>query len=81
MVPGSIIINKASGGDGIPVGLFPVLKDYAVKVLCAIYQQIWKTNSDHRSGKAQLSFQSQRRAMSENVPTTSQLHSFHMLAK
>ena len=40
---GSIIINKASGGDGIPVGLFPVLKDDAVKVLCSIYQQIWKT--------------------------------------
>ena len=40
---GSNIINKASGGDGIPVGLFPVLKDDAVKVLCSIYQQIWKT--------------------------------------
>ena len=39
---GSNIINKASGGDGIPVGLFPVLKDDAVKVLCSIYQQIWK---------------------------------------
>ena len=40
---GSIITNKASGGDGIPVELFPVLKDDAVKVLHSICQQIWKT--------------------------------------
>ena len=35
--------NKASGGDGIPVELFQILKDDAVKVLHSIYQQIWKT--------------------------------------
>ena len=40
---GSIITNKASGGDGIPVELFQILKDDAVKVLLSIYQQIWKT--------------------------------------
>ena len=40
---GSITTNKASGGDGIPVELFQVLKDDAVKVLHSIYQQIWKT--------------------------------------
>ena len=40
---GSITTNKASGGDGIPVELFPVLKDDAVKVLHSICQQIWKT--------------------------------------
>ena len=40
---GSITTNKASGGDGIPVGLFQILKDDAVKVLYSIYQQIWKT--------------------------------------
>ena len=39
----SIITNKASGGDGIPVELFQVLKDAAVKVLHSICQQIWKT--------------------------------------
>ena len=39
---GSIATNKASGGDGIPVELFQVLKD-SVKVLHSIYQQIWKT--------------------------------------
>ena len=39
---GSITTNKASGGDGIPVELFQILKDAAVKVLLSIYQQIWK---------------------------------------
>ena len=40
----SITTNKASGGDGIPVELFQILKDDAVKVLHSIYQQIWKTH-------------------------------------
>ena len=40
---GSIIMNKASGGDGIPVELFQILKDDAVKVLHSVFQQIWKT--------------------------------------
>ena len=40
---GSITMNKASGGDGIPVELFQILKDDAVEVLHSIRQQIWKT--------------------------------------
>ena len=40
---GSIIMNKASGGDGVPAELFQVLKDDAMKVLQSIWQQIWKT--------------------------------------
>ena len=40
---GSITTNKASGGDGIPVELFQILKDDAVKVLHSICQQVWKT--------------------------------------
>ena len=40
---GSITMNKSSGGDGIPVELFQILKDGAVKVLHSVYQQIWKT--------------------------------------
>ena len=40
---GSITRNKASGGDGIPVQLFQILKDVSVKVLHSICQQIWKT--------------------------------------
>ena len=40
---GSITVNKASGGDGIPVEVFQILKDHVVKVLHSICQQIWKT--------------------------------------
>ena len=42
----SITTNKASGGDGIPIELFQILKDDAVKVLHSICQQIWKTQQD-----------------------------------
>ena len=42
-------MNKASGGDGIPVELFQILKDDAVKVLHSICQQIWKTQDWKRS--------------------------------
>ena len=40
---GSITMNKARGGDGIPAELFQILKEDAVKVLHSVYQQIWKT--------------------------------------
>ena len=43
MALGIITMNKASGGDGIPVELFQVLKDDSVKVLHSICQKIWKT--------------------------------------
>ena len=79
-VLGSITANKASGGDGIPVELFQILKDDAVKVLHSIWQ-IWKLSSGHRTGKGQFSFQSQRRATPKNVQTTAQLHSSHTLAE
>ena len=78
---GSFTMNKASGGDGILVELFQILKDNAVKVLHSICQQIWKLSSGHRTGKGQFSFQFQREAMPKNVQTTAQLHSSHMLAK
>ena len=77
----SITTNKASGGDGIPVELFQILKDDAVKMLHSICQQIWKTQQWHRAGKGQFSFQSQRKAMPKNAQTTTQFHSFHMLEK
>ena len=77
---GSIPKNKATEGDGIPVELFQILKDYAVKVLHSICQQIWKTQNGHRTGKGQFSFQSQRKAMPKNAQTTTQLHSSHTLA-
>ena len=51
---GSITMNKASGGDGIPVELFQILKDDAVKVLHSIYQQIWKTQQWLKNRKISL---------------------------
>ena len=74
-------MNKASGGDGIPVELFQILKDDAVKVLHSITSKFGKRSSGHRTGKGQFSFQSQRKAMPRNAQTTAQLHSSHMLAK
>ena len=54
---GSITKNKACGRDGIPVELFQILKDDAVKVLHSICPQIWKTQSSgHKTGKHQFSF-------------------------
>ena len=70
----SITMNKASGGDGIPVELFQILKDDAVKVLHSICQQIGRLSSGHRTGKGQFSFQSQRKAIPKNAQTTTQLH-------
>ena len=59
-------MNKASGGDGIPVELFQILKDDAVKVKHSICQQIWKTQQWPQDWK--------------NAQSTTQLHSSHMLA-
>ena len=78
---GSITTNKASGGDGIAVELFQILKDDAMKVLPQYASKFGKLSSGHRTGKGQFSFQSQRKAMPKNVQTTAQLHSSHTLAK
>ena len=67
---GSITMNKASGGDGIPVELFQILKDDAVKVLHSICQQIWKTQQWPQDWEGQFAFQSQRKAIPKNVQTT-----------
>ena len=77
----SITINKASGGDGIPVELFQILKDDAVKVLHSRCQQIWKTQQWPQDGKRLVSFQSQRKVMPKNAQNTTQLHSSHTLVK
>ena len=74
-------MNKASGGDGIAVELFQILKDDAVQVLAQYASKFGKLSSGHRTGKGQFSIQSQRKAMPKNVQTTTQLHSSHMLAK
>ena len=78
---GSITINKVSEGDGIPVELFQILKDDAVKVLHSICQQVWKTQQWPQDWKRSVSFQFQRKAMPKNAQTTAQLHSSHMLVK
>ena len=60
-------MNKAHGGNEIPVALFQILKDDAVKVLYTICQQIWKIQQWPHTGKGQFSFQSQRKVMPTNV--------------
>ena len=76
----SITTNKASGGDGIPVELFQILEDDAVKVL-QYDSKFGKLSSGHMTEKGQFSFQSQRKAMPKNAQTTAQLHSSHTLVK
>ena len=74
-------MNKASGGDEIPVELFQILKDDAVQVLTQYASKFGKLSSGHRTGKGQFSFQFPKKVMPKNVQTTAQLHSYHMLAK
>ena len=74
-------MNSMNRQNGIPVELFQILKDVAVKVLHSVYQQIWKTQQWPGTGKCQFSFQSQRKAVPKNAQTTAQLNSSHMLVK
>ena len=76
-----IATKKASGGDGIPVELFQILKDDAVNCCTQYASKFGELSSGHRTGKGQFSFQSQRKAMPKNAQTIAQLHSSHMLVK
>ena len=76
----SITMNKASGGDGIPVELFQILKDDTVKVLHSIRQQIWETQQRPQDWKRSVFFPIPK-AMPKNAQTATQLHSSHTLAK
>ena len=67
---GSITTNKASGDDGIPAKLFQTLKDDVVNVLHQYTSKSGIFSSGHGTGKAQCSFQSQRRSVPKNVQTT-----------
>ena len=78
---GSITMNKTSGGDRIPVELFQILKDDLLKCCPQYDNKFGKLSRGHRTGKGQVSFQSQRKAMPKNAQTTTQLHSSHMLVK
>ena len=73
-------MNKANGGDGIPVELFQILKDDAVKVLHSVCQQIWKTQQWPQDWKRSV-FIPIPKTMPKNAQTTPQLHSSHMLVK
>ena len=77
----SITTNKASGGDRIPIELFQILKDDAVKVLQSICQQIWKTQQWPQDWKRSIFIPISRKAMPKNAQTTAQLHSSHSLGK
>ena len=77
----NITMSKASGGDRIPVEVFQILKDDAVKVLHSICHQIWKIQQWPEDWKRSVSFQSQRKTMPKNAQTTAQLHSSHTLVK
>ena len=78
---GSITTNKASGGDGIPVELFQILKMMLWKCYTQYASKFGKLSSGHRTGNGQFSFQSQRKAMPKNAQTTAQLYSSHTLVK
>ena len=78
---GSITTKKASGGDGIPVELFQILKNDAVKVLHSKCQQIWKTQQWPQDWKRSDFIQISKKGKPKNVQTTAQLHSSHRLAK
>ena len=80
-VLGSNAMNKASGSDRIPVELFQILKDDAVKVLTQYASKFGKVSSGHRTGKGQFSFQSKIKAMPKDAQTIAQLNSSHMLVK
>ena len=76
---GSITMNKASGGDGIPGELFLIFKSDAAKVLTQYTSKFGKLSSGQRAGKGQFSIQSQRKAIPNNAQTTTQLHLSHTL--
>ena len=73
-------MNKASGSDGIPAELFQILKDYAIKVLHSVWQQIWKTQQWPQDWKRSVFIPKPKKDNAKECSTTAQLHSFHMLA-
>ena len=74
-------MNKASGGDGISVEIFQILKDDAVKVLHSICQQIWKTQQWPQDWKRSVFTPIPKKGNVKNAQTTTQQHSSHTLAK
>ena len=75
---GSITMNKASGGDGIPVELYQILKDDAMKMLHSICQQIWKTQQWPQDWKRSVVIPIIRKGNAKECSTNSQLHLSHI---
>ena len=73
---GGITTKKGRGGDGIPVELFQILNNDAVKVLLSICRQIWKTQLWPQDWKRSVFIPIPKKAMSKDFQTTAQLHSF-----
>ena len=73
-------MNKASGGDGIPVDLFQILEDNAVKVLHSICQQIWKTQQWPQDWKRSVFIPIPKKGSTKEYSNYAQLHSPHTLS-
>ena len=78
---GSMTTNKASGGDGIPVELFQILKDDAEKVLHSICQQIWKTQEWPQDWERSVFIPIPKKGNTKECSNYDKLHSSHMLVK
>ena len=74
-------MSKASGGDGIPVELFQIRKDNAVKVLHSICEQIWKTQQWSQDWKKSVFIPIPKKGNAKIAQTTAQSHSSHTLVK
>ena len=74
-------MNKASGGDGITVELFQILKDDAVKVLHSVCKKIRKTQQRSQDWKRSVFIPIPKKPLPKNIQTTTKLHSSHTLAK
>ena len=77
----SITTNKASGGDGIPVELFQILKDDAVKVLHSICQQLWKAQQWPQDWKRSVFIPIPKKSNAKECSNYTKLHSSHTLVQ
>ena len=78
---GGITTNKTSGGDGIPVELFQILKDNAMKMFHSICQQIWKTRQWPQDWKRSVFIPILKKGNVKECSNTAQLNASHMLVK
>ena len=77
----TIIMNKANGGDGIPVELYQILKDDVVKVLHSICQEIWKSQQWPQNWKRSVFIPIPKKDNAKQFSSYQELHTSHTLAK